>query len=474
MKRLSCELCGSNDLVKENGLFVCQYCGVKYTVEDMKKMMVEGTVVIDTTKEQENLTTMLEVALAAKNYDEIYVNSSKLLEKNPDKWEGWYYKALSAGYKTNKDEYKFDESVALFKKAFDVANGDTSAITTIRKAVIEVIKYSSSFYEELLMERPIDKAIDSNINAFLKDAYLFLEFARKNSILSYAQTYELENSLFEDIFNAYVNAKELSDNKFGKERKDRTDDKYDCWLDEMYYIVNTMAILISVFPILPECVEPWLKFLQSTIKNVTHLCSYEQQNGEWVESLKPTKDFIKNRNNVWEKLNSARNEYIERGKERVDLFKKGRFEEYWAEHQEDKADLLAKKDELEKKLKPYEKAIAELDGAIGKQQALLKKEPEVNEQIIKLQKETTDLRRQIKQCSIFDVKNRKALKEELNKQEQQLNAQLHFELTKMNNYNKTIQSKIDELEKNKKGLIDGCKPIKDEIKKILKELTKER
>lgn len=41
MKRLQCEMCGSTDLVKENGFFVCQSCMCKYTVEEAKKMMMK-------------------------------------------------------------------------------------------------------------------------------------------------------------------------------------------------------------------------------------------------------------------------------------------------------------------------------------------------------------------------------------------------------------------------------------------------
>ncbi|MBQ3501749.1 MAG: TFIIB-type zinc finger domain-containing protein, partial [Oscillospiraceae bacterium] len=32
MKSMTCEMCGNNDLVKQDGYFVCQYCGTKYTV----------------------------------------------------------------------------------------------------------------------------------------------------------------------------------------------------------------------------------------------------------------------------------------------------------------------------------------------------------------------------------------------------------------------------------------------------------
>ena len=61
MKALQCEMCGSQDLVKDGGFFVCQSCGTKYTVEEAKKMMVEGTVdvkgtvKVDTSDELKNL-----------------------------------------------------------------------------------------------------------------------------------------------------------------------------------------------------------------------------------------------------------------------------------------------------------------------------------------------------------------------------------------------------------------------------------
>lgn len=60
MKQLTCEMCGNTDIVKNEGVFVCQSCGCKYTVEEARKMMVEGTVsvqgtvVIDNTEQINN------------------------------------------------------------------------------------------------------------------------------------------------------------------------------------------------------------------------------------------------------------------------------------------------------------------------------------------------------------------------------------------------------------------------------------
>ena len=44
MKALQCELCGSTEIIKDGDFFVCQSCGMKYTLETAKKMMVEGVV----------------------------------------------------------------------------------------------------------------------------------------------------------------------------------------------------------------------------------------------------------------------------------------------------------------------------------------------------------------------------------------------------------------------------------------------
>lgn len=103
MKQLTCEMCGSTDLVKQNGLYICQSCGTKYSVEEAKKMMVEGTVEIqgtvevtgtvqmDTSTEIDNLYQIARRARdedneqnAAKYYDMIKM-------KDPTSWEASFY-----------------------------------------------------------------------------------------------------------------------------------------------------------------------------------------------------------------------------------------------------------------------------------------------------------------------------------------------------------------------------------------------
>ena len=97
MKALTCEMCGSTNLLKQDGVFVCQSCGTKYSVEEAKKMMVEGTVdvkgtvKVDTSDELKNL---YEIARRAKDNDNSE-NATKyydmILVKDPSSWEANFY-----------------------------------------------------------------------------------------------------------------------------------------------------------------------------------------------------------------------------------------------------------------------------------------------------------------------------------------------------------------------------------------------
>lgn len=98
MKQLTCEMCGSTDLMKQDGVFVCQSCGCKYSIEEAKKMMVEGkvdvsgsTVNIDSTQKLDNLYTLAQRAKAARNSEDAarYYNEIRIYD--PNSWEATFY-----------------------------------------------------------------------------------------------------------------------------------------------------------------------------------------------------------------------------------------------------------------------------------------------------------------------------------------------------------------------------------------------
>lgn len=97
MKALTCEMCGSTDLVKNDGVFVCQSCGTKYSVEEARKMMVEGTVdvkgtvKIDTSSELKNLYEIARRAKETDNSENAAKYYDQILIKDPSSWEANFY-----------------------------------------------------------------------------------------------------------------------------------------------------------------------------------------------------------------------------------------------------------------------------------------------------------------------------------------------------------------------------------------------
>ena len=98
MKQLTCEMCGSTDLMKQDGVFVCQSCGCKYSVEEARKMMIEGTVdvtgstvKVDTSAELANLYQIARRAKDDNNGENAAKYYDMILVKDPSSWEASFY-----------------------------------------------------------------------------------------------------------------------------------------------------------------------------------------------------------------------------------------------------------------------------------------------------------------------------------------------------------------------------------------------
>ena len=102
MKRLGCEMCGGTDLIKQDGVFVCQSCGCKYSVEEARKMMVEvegtidvsgSTVKVDTSKRLENLYILARRARDNNNVQDAAKYYYEIRLEDPNSWEAAFYGA---------------------------------------------------------------------------------------------------------------------------------------------------------------------------------------------------------------------------------------------------------------------------------------------------------------------------------------------------------------------------------------------
>lgn len=87
MKRMECEICGSNNLIKtEENVFECQACGCKYTLEQAKSLLQEitGTVSVSNIASAENLLLRARRFLDDLDFDSAKEYCNRVLDIDAD------------------------------------------------------------------------------------------------------------------------------------------------------------------------------------------------------------------------------------------------------------------------------------------------------------------------------------------------------------------------------------------------------
>lgn len=128
MKAIKCELCGSNEVIKQDGLYVCQHCGTKYTVEEAKKLMIEGTVdvkgtvTVDKSQDAKNLVQLAKDAIDSVNGEEAYSYANRALETDPSNADAWLIKMEAVGLMATLGDLKVLDVINAGKKAIELSN----------------------------------------------------------------------------------------------------------------------------------------------------------------------------------------------------------------------------------------------------------------------------------------------------------------------------------------------------------------
>ncbi len=126
MKAWKCEMCGSIDIKYREGSYICEYCGAKYTANQIKKMLVEltGEVTVKNMGNVENYMKLAKNAKESNNYKVAEDYCDRALEIDADNYEAWLIKAGAIGWRLDLSKPRFLEAVKCFKKAVDNAPAD--------------------------------------------------------------------------------------------------------------------------------------------------------------------------------------------------------------------------------------------------------------------------------------------------------------------------------------------------------------
>ena len=113
MKAMTCEMCGSNQFTKNDGLFQCDHCGTKYTPEEAKKLIVSGKV--EFTKgeaEKERLIKNIETKIALGQFTDALKRCDTAIEEYPDSVELYKLK-LNLHFEQFDGIYSYEDMINL-------------------------------------------------------------------------------------------------------------------------------------------------------------------------------------------------------------------------------------------------------------------------------------------------------------------------------------------------------------------------
>ncbi len=179
MQSLKCEMCGSNDIIKQDGIYVCQHCGTKYSPEEAKKMFIQGSIIIDNAASAKNYLLLAENASESQNYSDAEKYSNKVIEINPNEASAWFIKGKAAGWQTTLNNLRTNEAVNCFNKALELKEDESFKIN-IQNELKGILQASVDLALNIYSGYPSAERSYEVINVAKLSRALYFDFCNKH------------------------------------------------------------------------------------------------------------------------------------------------------------------------------------------------------------------------------------------------------------------------------------------------------
>ena len=442
MKQLVCEMCGSTDIVKQDGLFVCQTCGCKYSVEEAKKMMIDGVVEVTGTVKVDNSDRIEKILINAKRafddrkFSEAQNLYGQILNEDPENATAIMYQGLSLGWQGNTVRYYMDKTGAAVERAVDIAHKQMSD--------------------------------GEEFAGFAKEALV--------NILNLGQA--LNNLCMQNIHRAIQNSRSAIE-RHGK----RTSlySSYSEWLQESNNIQNRMNTEVDKqFAIMDTTYMIVLSSYEKVIKNTSKVEYYKETFYKEIDtSLKQLislKDSLRSTRFVTKAqlLSVTVNSYLKKKEDIKAAEKKRKIEEYWQEHKEEKKALDTERTQLaeeERELEKQEKEYTGQEDSLKRELAKMVPAAEEKEEITNKIKQLTLERSKL---GLFKGKEKKAIDSQISDLQNKLGNLEPLIKQQEAEQKKEYDMKMLEVLALKKPVSDRLSSIDSRMSQIDWELTRDR
>lgn len=444
MNKIKCEMCGSNDLIKDSGVFVCQACGCKYSVDEVKKMMVEGTVdvtgtvKVDNTDKIENYLQIADSAYDSDNQKEAEEYCNKTLEIDPHNYKALFTKGKAAGWQSTLANNRFIEAVNYFAAAVKYAPDDEKDL--IREQGAEEAKKLSIALISLRGKNFANYASTDNLNGFTNDRILIFntmaKYLIKGGILPKDYLEEIA-----DIMNVSAcSAWKIVLNEFNSDDDSGHPSRY-AWKRFLEEGDNCLELVKQSIGVSENDDDADIQRYKNCIiinETIIDSCSYEKQftsyGDYWAKDYSLTaeaKKLRRKQNAEWQ----AKIDELEKLKvEKISKEKRERIDKYWENHK-------VAKEIMEKEKKTILGNINDLNKEIQSNEYV--------KQNNELMKKIEAKKAEIKSLKFTDFKGKKAINQEikvLDNEKDKIQSKVSEVVSKANSKINEFQERINEIE----------------------------
>ncbi len=474
MKQLICEVCGGTELLKNEGNFVCQTCGAKYSLDEVRKMMLgeQATGTSNTLNESnaptqntnsvqiENLLNLAKSSYDSKNYSQAEEFCNQVIALDGQNYDAWklkgeainfqintnnqrileVYNCIMTAYRilddTKKNEKKeeilnsmivcFEGEVSFWLEQFEAQRPTDVALSRVKNAYVDAYNKLSSIYDEL--EYPVeerDEYLTRFDNFFVGRCNATCNSAWKSTVgYNYYRDYQGKGI---DPFGRQDQRWVITNTDLYRPMKQT----WDTFLSETDNMINLLMYAEEQFND-----ETDVKVMQAIYSNIAFFEECVIPSGSWkitqgytsnwdqYESVGWHEEFCLNdaaksirRKRVSEYKEKERNaprKIEERKREKEEAAKQERIQKYWMEHPEEMEELQANIDRVSPMIDEVKSEIDSLQAEIKKiDEEINKTELPLYSRKQNLEAEIHELRMRMNNLGLFKGKEKKELSEQI-------------------------------------------------------------
>ena len=120
-------MCGSSEILKKDGFYVCESCGTKFSPEEARKLLMDisgSTINVANNPQEKNLEKLAIDAYEAKNWKEAESFANQVLAINENNFEAWEVKAVAASRQGDILTSRVNEALLALPNAYKCKNED--------------------------------------------------------------------------------------------------------------------------------------------------------------------------------------------------------------------------------------------------------------------------------------------------------------------------------------------------------------